>query len=33
MGQSSDVIAAVETDSGVYTTKKNVKVTIGGCGG
>ena len=33
MGQSSDVIAAVETDSGVYTAKKNVKVTIGGCGG
>ena len=33
MGQSSDVIAAVETDNGVYTTKKNVKVTIGGCGG
>jgi sulfur-oxidizing protein SoxY len=33
MGQSSDVIAAVETDSGVYTTTKNVKVTIGGCGG
>ena len=33
MGQSSDVIAAVETDSGVYTATKNVKVTIGGCGG
>jgi sulfur-oxidizing protein SoxY len=33
MGQSSDVIAAVETESGVYTTTKNVKVTIGGCGG
>lgn len=33
MGQSSDVIAAVETDAGVFTTRKNVKVTIGGCGG
>jgi len=33
MGQSSDVIAVVETDSGVYTAKKKVKVTIGGCGG
>ena len=33
MGQSSDVIAVVETDNGVYTAKKNVKVTIGGCGG
>jgi sulfur-oxidizing protein SoxY len=33
MGQSSDVVAAVETDSGVFTSTKNVKVTIGGCGG
>jgi sulfur-oxidizing protein SoxY len=33
MGQSSDVIAVVETDNGVYTAKKSVKVTIGGCGG
>ena len=33
MGQSSDVVAAVETDKGVFTTSKNVKVTIGGCGG
>ena len=33
MGQSSDVVAVVETDSGVFTATKNVKVTIGGCGG
>ena len=33
MGESSDVIAAVETDAGVFITRKNVKVTIGGCGG
>lgn len=33
MGESSDVIAVVETDAGVFTARKNVKVTIGGCGG
>ena len=33
MGESSDVIAAVETAEGVFVTRKNVKVTIGGCGG
>ena len=33
MGESSDVIAAVETDAGVFIARKNVKVTIGGCGG
>ena len=33
MGESSDVVAAVETDAGVFTARKNVKVTIGGCGG
>ena len=33
MGQSSDVVAAIETESGVFTATKNVKVTIGGCGG
>jgi len=33
MGQSSDVLAVVETDKGIYVTRKNVKVTIGGCGG
>lgn len=33
MGQSSDVRAIVETDTTAYVTSKNVKVTIGGCGG
>jgi sulfur-oxidizing protein SoxY len=33
MGTSSDVIAAVETEQGVFLARKNVKVTIGGCGG
>ena len=33
MGESSDVIAAVETAEAVLITRKNVKVTIGGCGG
>jgi sulfur-oxidizing protein SoxY len=33
MGQSSDVMAVVETDQGIYMARQNVKVTIGGCGG
>lgn len=33
MGESSDVVAAVETDAGIFIARKNVKVTIGGCGG
>lgn len=33
MGESSDVIAAVETAEAVLIARKNVKVTIGGCGG
>ena len=33
MGQSSDVRAIVETDTTAFVTSKNVKVTIGGCGG
>ena len=33
MGQTSDVMAIVKTDSGLFSTAKNVKVTIGGCGG
>ena len=33
MGETSDVIAVVKTDTGVYSTAKQVKVTIGGCGG
>jgi sulfur-oxidizing protein SoxY len=33
MGQSSDVIALVKADGKFYTTKKEIKVTLGGCGG
>lgn len=33
MRETSDVIVVVKTDSGIYSTKKEVKVTIGGCGG
>ncbi len=33
MGKSSDVLAVVETEDGIYVSRKNVKVTIGGCGG
>lgn len=33
MGTTSDVIALVEANGKVYATRKNVKVTIGGCGG
>jgi sulfur-oxidizing protein SoxY len=33
MGETSDVMAVVKTDSGIYSTSKQVKVTIGGCGG
>ena len=33
MGQTSDVMAVVKTSSGLYSTAKEVKVTIGGCGG
>jgi sulfur-oxidizing protein SoxY len=33
MGKTSDVIAVVKSGSGVYSAKKEVKVTIGGCGG
>jgi len=33
MGQTSDVRAVVKTDHGIYSTAKQVKVTIGGCGG
>ena len=33
MGQTSDVMAVIKTDSGIYSTAKEVKVTIGGCGG
>ena len=33
MGKTSDVIALVKTADGVHMAKKEVKVTIGGCGG
>ncbi|GAB6049261.1 hypothetical protein JCM16106_01050 [Hydrogenophilus islandicus] len=33
MGQSSDVIAVVKAGGKYYMTKKEVKVTLGGCGG
>lgn len=34
MGKTSDIIAVVKTGDGkVYSAKKEVKVTIGGCGG
>lgn len=33
MGETSDIVAAVETNEGIFTARKTVKVTIGGCGG
>lgn len=33
MGQTSDVMVVVKTDTGLYSTTREVKVTIGGCGG
>ena len=33
MRETSDVIVVIKTDSGVYSASKEVKVTIGGCGG
>lgn len=33
MGKTGDVIAVVKADGKVYSASKNVKVTIGGCGG
>lgn len=33
MGQSSDVIALVKADGKFYSTTKETKVTLGGCGG
>ena len=33
MGKSSDVIAIVKAGGKLYSTKQQVKVTIGGCGG
>ena len=33
MGQSSDVVAVVKADGKYYTARKEIKVTLGGCGG
>ncbi|NOQ69606.1 MAG: thiosulfate oxidation carrier protein SoxY [Gammaproteobacteria bacterium] len=33
MGKTSDVIAVIKAGGKLYSTSKNVKVTIGGCGG
>lgn len=33
MGESSDVRAVIETEDALYVSTKNVKVTLGGCGG
>jgi sulfur-oxidizing protein SoxY len=33
MGKTSDVIAVVKAGGKLYSAKKEVKVTIGGCGG
>lgn len=33
MGKTSNVFAMVKADGKLYTTQKEVKVTIGGCGG
>ncbi|MDH5446803.1 MAG: thiosulfate oxidation carrier protein SoxY [Gammaproteobacteria bacterium] len=33
MGKTMDVIAVVKSGGKLYTARKNVKVTIGGCGG
>ena len=33
MGKTSDIIAVVEAGGKMYANKKEVKVTIGGCGG
>jgi sulfur-oxidizing protein SoxY len=33
MGQSSDVIALVKADGKYFMAKKEIKVTLGGCGG
>jgi sulfur-oxidizing protein SoxY len=33
MAKTSDVIAVVKADGKLYSATKEVKVTIGGCGG
>jgi sulfur-oxidizing protein SoxY len=33
MAKTSDVVAIVKANGKLYTAKKSVKVTLGGCGG
>jgi sulfur-oxidizing protein SoxY len=33
MGQTSDIYALVKADGKFYMLKKEIKVTLGGCGG
>lgn len=33
MRETSDVMVVVKTDDGLFSTSKEIKVTIGGCGG
>ena len=33
MAETSDVMAVIKTSDGIYSTARQVKVTIGGCGG
>jgi len=33
MGKTGDIVAIIKVNGKLYTTKKTVKVTIGGCGG
>lgn len=33
MGQTSNVVAVIKADGKLYSARKEVKVTIGGCGG
>ena len=33
MAETSDVTAVIKTSEGIYSTARQVKVTIGGCGG
>jgi sulfur-oxidizing protein SoxY len=33
MGQTSDVYALVKADGKFYMAKKEIKITLGGCGG
>jgi len=33
MGKTSDLIAVIKSGGKLYSTKKTIKVTIGGCGG